>query len=81
MVIKITDRFVKKIAATVAEVRFFSLAINQMRIKIKPIRLPLDTGLIEKNGLIQIGSHGFISGRVRRIVSIQSIIIRPPLPR
>jgi hypothetical protein len=47
-----------------------------MRIKIRPTGLPVHVGIPEKNGLLLIGGHCFLSGRVTRIDTVQPIVIR-----
>jgi DNA replicative helicase MCM subunit Mcm2 (Cdc46/Mcm family) len=76
MLLKILFRLVKRIAAQRIATPSIWLDINQLRIKTRPIQLPLETALTQKNGIWQIGNHFLIAGRITQIGPIQPIIIR-----
>jgi hypothetical protein len=76
MLSKIIFRLVKRIAARLIEAPSIWLDVNQVRIKIRPVRIPLETALIQKNGVWEIGEHCLVIGRITRIEPMQPIIIR-----
>jgi hypothetical protein len=76
MLRKIAFRLVKRIVAQKVERSPVCLDAQQLRIKIEPLRLPVDLGNPQRDGILRIGDHCLLNGQIAQIDPIESIIIR-----
>lgn len=72
----IAYQIIKNILIEKTEIKNLEIDLNQLQIKTSSSNLPFYMGLKNKNGIINLGYHSFLKGKVVDISKVNSVIIR-----